>query len=310
MRRDERGFALVAVLMVLAILGIVAAEFAFSMRLEASAVRAYKDGVTGAHLAEAAIEQAIREIAADYAFAVGCQDDDPVRFYGRDRAALPLLPRKDVELGGGRFEYTITDEEGRLNVNAANPERLDRLLQALGLQKTDRDTIVDSIQDWRDPNDNYRVNGAESDDYYLKRPVPYRARNANIESVQELLQIKGVTEELFRGTDERPGLVREVTVRTPGQININTARKNVLRALNLAEAQIGQIVATRCEGPLDPAAITPYGGRGFTTTSRTFRIDAKGLVDGRVASHITVVVQKRQDQGGGAMATMEWIVHR
>ena len=58
--RDEGGFALVAVLLVLAILGIVAAEFAFSMRLEASAVRAYKDGVTGVHLAEAAIEQAIR----------------------------------------------------------------------------------------------------------------------------------------------------------------------------------------------------------------------------------------------------------
>ena len=310
MSRDDGGFALVAVLLVLAILGIVGAEFAFSMRLEASAVRAYRDGVTGAHLAEAAVEQAIREIAADYAYAVGCQDDDPVRFYSRDRAPLPLLPRKDVELGGGRFEYTITDEEGRLNVNAGNTDRLDRLLQAFELPKTTRDTIVDSIQDWRDANDNYRINGAESDDYYLKRPVPYRARNANLESVQELLQIKGVTEELFHGTAERPGLVREVTVRTGGQVNINTARKNVLRALNLAEAQIAQIVATRCEGPLIPATITPYSGRGLTTTSRTFRIEAKGLVDGRLASHVTAVVQKRPDQDGGAMMMMEWIVHR
>ena len=233
-----------------------------------------------------------------------------MRFYGRDRVLLPLLPRKDVELGGGRFEYTITDEEGRLNVNAANPERLDRLLREYGLDKSDRDTIVDSIQDWRDPNDNYRINGAESEDYYLKRPVPYRARNASLESVQELLQIKGVTEALFHGTAERSGLVRDVTVRTPGQINVNTARKNVLAALGLAEAQIGQIVATRCEGPLQPAALSAYGGRGLTTTSRTFRIDAKGLVDGRVASHITAVVQKRQDQGGGSMTTMEWIVHR
>jgi type II secretory pathway component PulK len=140
--------------------------------------------------------------------------------------------------------------------------------------------------------------------------VPYRARNGNIGSIQELLQIKGITEALFRGTDERPGLVREVTVRTPGQINVNTARKNVLAALGLAEAQIAQIIATRCEGPIEPQALSAYGGRGLTTTSRTFRIEARGLVDGRVASHVTAVVQKRQDQGAGAMTIMEWIVHR
>jgi general secretion pathway protein K len=310
MTRREDGFALVAVLLVLAILGIVAAEFAFSMRLEASAVRAYKDGVTGTHLAEAAVEQAIREIAAEYAYVVGCQDDDPVRFYAPDRTALPVLPRKDVPLGGGTFEYAITDEEGRLNLNSAQPDRLDRLLREHGIDKSDRDTIIASIQDWRDPNDNYRLNGAESEDYYLKRPVPYRARNANLESVQELLQVKGITEALFRGTDERPGLVRDVTVRTQGNVNINTARKKVLAAMGLADAQIGQIVSSRCEGPIQPTSISAYGVRGVITTSRTFRIEARGLVDGRVSSHMTVVVRKQQDRSGGAMAIMEWIVHR
>ena len=307
---DDRGFALVAVLLVLAILGIVAAEFAFSMRLEASAVRAYRDGVAGAHLAEAAIEQAIREISADFAYVVGCQDDDPVRFYARDGSALPPLPRSDVPLGSGRFAYTITDEEGRLDLNRSTPDRLDRLLRAHGIDKSDRDTIVDSIQDWRDANDSYRANGAESEDYYLKRPVPHRARNANLDSVQELLQIKGVTDALFRGTDERPGIVRDVTVRTRGQVNVNTARKNVLTAVGLAEAQIGQITATRCEGPIQPAALSAYGGRGLVVTSRTFRIEAQGIVDGRLASHVTAVVQKRQDQGAGGMTIVEWIVHR
>jgi len=48
---SQRGFALVAVLLVLALLGVVGAEFAYSMRLEASAVRAWKEGVAGMHLA-------------------------------------------------------------------------------------------------------------------------------------------------------------------------------------------------------------------------------------------------------------------
>ena len=34
------------------------------------------------------------------------------------------------------------------------------------------------------------VRSGRSDDYYLKLPVPYRARNANLESTMELLQIE------------------------------------------------------------------------------------------------------------------------
>ena len=60
----ERGFALIAVLLVLALIGTLGAEFAFSMRLEASAVRNYKETVTATHLAEAGLAQAMREIAA------------------------------------------------------------------------------------------------------------------------------------------------------------------------------------------------------------------------------------------------------
>ena len=54
MTAREGGFALIAVLLVLAMPGVVGAEFAYSMRLEATSVRAYKDGVIGTHLAEAA----------------------------------------------------------------------------------------------------------------------------------------------------------------------------------------------------------------------------------------------------------------
>ena len=68
MSADARGFALVAVLLVLGLLGIIGAEFAYSMRLEAAALRAWKDNITAAHLAEAGFGQALREISADTAF--------------------------------------------------------------------------------------------------------------------------------------------------------------------------------------------------------------------------------------------------
>ncbi|MFQ5521160.1 MAG: hypothetical protein ACE5FK_07165, partial [Candidatus Methylomirabilia bacterium] len=59
---SERGFALLAVMLVLALLGVVVTEFAYSMRLEATMARSYKEDLIGLHLAEAAVEQATREI--------------------------------------------------------------------------------------------------------------------------------------------------------------------------------------------------------------------------------------------------------
>ena len=199
---DERGFALLVVLLVVALVAVVGAEFAYSMRLEASAVRAYKNGIIGNHLAETGLEQAIREIVADAPLVVE-EDDGLLTFFTADRRPLPRLRRAKAELVGGQYSYRITDEEARLNLNTSPPNRIDRLLLTLGIEKENRDIIVDSLQDWRDPNEEHRANGAESDDYYLKLPVPYRARNANIESITELLQIRGITPAIYNGSKDR-----------------------------------------------------------------------------------------------------------
>ena len=111
--RDERGFALLIVLLVLALVAVVGAEFSYSMRLEASAVRAYKNGIIGSHLAETALEQAIREIVADAPLVVE-EDDGLLSFYTADRRPLPRLPRSKSQLVGGYYSYRITDEEARL----------------------------------------------------------------------------------------------------------------------------------------------------------------------------------------------------
>src|SRR5204863_3630229 len=102
----ERGFALIAVLLVLAFMAIIGAEFAFSMRLEATAARMYKENLIAAHLAEAGFEQALREIAADYAWVtLGDRKEQeeepecPFVFFGRDRVSLKRLPHKNVPFG-------------------------------------------------------------------------------------------------------------------------------------------------------------------------------------------------------------------
>jgi len=301
----ERGFALLLILLVLALVAVVSAEFAYSMRLEAAAVRAYKNGLIGSHLAEAALEQAIREIVGDAPLVVE-GDDGLLTFYTADRRALPRLKREKSELGGGQYTYRITDEEARLNINASPPDRIDRLLLALQLDKSVRDTIGDSIQDWRDANEEHRLNGAESEDYYLKLPVPYRAHNANLESVTELIQIKGITPAIYNGNKERPGLADLVTVRGSGPVNMNTAGPYVLEALGLSSAEVTEIVQGRHNAGPFPNVPGKFGGRNLSVATRTFRIDAEGIVDDRVVARLIAIVQRRTEADPPSALVLEW----
>ena len=314
---NERGFALIAVLLVLAFMAIIGAEFAYSMRLEATAARVYKETLIATHLAEAGLEQAVRELAAEYAF-VGLGDkadkgdkkdaeadaECPLTFYSRERLAIKRLPHRNVPLGAGQFSYCISDEQARLNLNTSPPDRVSRLLEAVGVERQARDALVDGLQDWRDPNEEHRLNGAESEDTYLKLPIPYRSKNANLDSLAELIQIKGVTTKLLEGEDGRPGLAGLVTVKSPGQVNINTAPREVLRALNLSVAEINEIEQQRRLGPY--GSNHRFSGRGLTFTSQTFRIEAQGLVDGQVRARLTAIVQKRADTGGEGVLVLEW----
>jgi general secretion pathway protein K len=302
--RDERGFAMVAVLLVLALIGLLGAEFAYSMRLEARAARNYKDALAAGHLAEAGLESAIREIVGQGAL-VAEGEDGLLTFYAQDRLPLARLPRESVPFGSGHYSYRITDESARLDINGLTGPRLDRLLQILDVDKQERDTIVDSIQDWRDPNDEHRANGAESDDYYLKLPVPYRARNGNIESIEELLQIKGVTPAIFHGTPERPGLVDFVTVAGQTEVNMNTASKPVFQALGLSDADILEIQATRREVPYINVP-GKFANRGLGVRSRRYRIEATGILDGKPRARLTAIVEIGDDQIAPGLRVLSW----
>jgi type II secretory pathway component PulK len=293
--RDESGFALLAVILVMSLLAVLVTEFAFSMRLEASMVRAFRDGVLARNLAEAGIQQAIREILSD-ANVNGLDEDGQVTFFSVPAGStapkrLPSLQRTRVPLGAGAFSYRISDEEGRLNINAGVADRMQRLFSAIGVEKIERDSIIDAIEDWRDTNDTTRANGAESEDYYLKLPVPYRARNGNFQDTDELLQVKGITPEMYFGHDDKPPLADLLTARSRGTVNINTAPAAVLSALGLSDAEVSDIVHTRANNPY-PTVPGRFSGRRATTGSNTFRIDAEGIVGGEPKARIVAIVQK------------------
>ncbi|HYB71541.1 MAG TPA: hypothetical protein VEH80_12750, partial [Candidatus Bathyarchaeia archaeon] len=302
--KRERGFALLGVMLVVALLTVVVLELALAMRLEASASGSFREELQATHLAEAALQQALREVVAQ-APIQAVDGSGTLQFFrivpgSTVPERLPALARERVPFGSGQFSYRLSDEEARLNLNTASPDRMARLLQALGVERKTRDVIVDSIQDWKDPDDLPRANGAESADYYLTLPVPYRARNARIQDPTELLQIRGVTRELYLGHDGQPGLAETTTVFGREFVNLNTAPAAVLSALGLAEAEIGEVLKQRAGAPYTvvPARFTT---RALAVGSATFRIEAEGWVAGAPRARIVAIVQ-RQNRSSSVVA--------
>jgi general secretion pathway protein K len=306
--RQERAFALLTVLLALALLAVVVTELALSARLEASMVRSYRDGIVAAHLAEAGVQQAIREILTPSQVSA-LDERGQVVFYralpGQTTpVSLPPLPRVRVELGAGRFSYRITDEAARLNLNATTPDRLGRLLTALGVDRQQRDIISDSLQDWRDPNEIRRLHGAESD-FYLRLAVPYRARDADLQDAAELLQIRGVTRELYRGGEGRPGLGDLVTTVAVGSVNLNTAAPPALEALGLSDVEIADVTQARARAPY-PSVPGRFAGRGLAVGSSVFRIEAEGEVAAMPRRRVVAVVQRGQRDRPLGVAILSW----
>lgn len=159
----------------------------------------------------------------------------------------------------GRVAVEVSDETGKVDLNRASPEVLQRLFEALGLDRRSAQALVDAVEDWRDPDSYHRLNGAE-ESYYLALPGSYRPANADFQSVEELLLVRGVTPELFYGgyqvrgegqVERQPGLIDCVTVyaRSP-RININYAPYPVLLAVPGLEPRVANyILSTREKQP-------------------------------------------------------------
>lgn len=296
----DTGAALIVVMLVLALLLTVVADFAQTMRIEALTSMNFRAALGEGWLAEAGYQRAVAEILPE---AIAHQLDETGRLaFRRQRLGTVDVPvRIDVPLGSGRFSYRITDETARLNVNQTPAAVLGRLLTELGVEKTVRDTVLDSIQDWRDPNEEHRLNGAESD-YYQTLPVPYRSKNGDLDTVDELLQVRGVTPALLRGEADSPGLDAYLTVAGSASVNVNTASPIVLRTLGFAQAEVELMIARRPYGDL--AELPPSLRRGSQRTrSDVFRIEAWAGGREPTGRVLVAVVLRNADRAGQVQVT-------
>ncbi len=235
MLNNNRGIALVLVMWVLAFLAVLVGEFSQTMRTEINITRNFKEETLSYYSAKAGINLALHSLLFNARLPVsdesGGAEAAEEGFEWHLGAKVPPVP-----FGDGTIEIEIENESGKININTANSGLLKMMLHYFELEEEDQSIIVDSILDWRDNDDFYRLNGAEND-YYRSLPNPYSAKNGDFDSIDELLMVKGITPEIFYG-----GLREMVTIHpekdpskkqtsSSNRININSASPRVLQAL-------------------------------------------------------------------------------
>jgi general secretion pathway protein K len=245
---NQRGVALLVVLWIFIFLLVVAFDFSASVREEATAAHRFSDETQGYYIALAGFERGVYEFLQQ----------------STARDALATQKKADIfdgdwreeALGSGAFRVRWVDEAGKININRADEETLRRIFTNLGVEEPSKAILVDSIMDWRDPDDLHRLNGAEND-YYRSLTPPYTAKNGPFDTVEDLLWVRGMTAELFYGYGDAPGNrgknaqrtgLREIfTVDSPiDRVNLRTASADVIHALTgIPLEKIGRFVDER-----------------------------------------------------------------
>jgi general secretion pathway protein K len=293
----EKGFAMIIVLWVAALLMAIVPAFVYSMRTESGAALNTADSAVARGLALSGVEMAVREIRGG--FALVAAGGGGVVFMERYGSGFKPMPSdRSFELGGGTVSYTVEDERGRININTAERPVLDALLRLSGVEGPQRDVVTDSILDWRDGNHDFHLNGAE-DDYYASLPSPYGAKDGPAYFKEELLLVKGVTPAVFKGSGRYSGIDNDITVHGDGRLNINTASAKALEAFygkNIA----GEIILKRQSGGY--IAIPQNNG---LVSSDTFTIESIGEYRS-MRYRVEAVVTKKGATGVHYVSWRDW----
>lgn len=228
-----RAFALISVLVLVAVLSTVALEFSRRSGIGLRMAVNYADSKKAYFYAFGGYKAALALLMSDKNSYDG--PGDP--WYGE----LPTIP-----VDSGTIFVTIEDEKARYNVKKLVTDygiedrrrraMLERIFQYLEIEPE----LIDGITDWQDSDDYQMPMGAEVQ-YYNSQVPPYEPRNAPILTLGELILVKGITRELYfmppsrisqGASEELHPLSHYLTVYGDGMININTAELPVLISLS------------------------------------------------------------------------------
>lgn len=276
----ERGIALVVVLWTIVLLTVMAASFAYTIRIESTLTA----NVVGRAKARALAEAGIAYVAFDLLH------PPQLRRFMPDGATYPW------RFGAGTVMISVRDISGFIDLNTANRDLLKGLLAFAGVPGERLDPLLDAIEDWRDTDNLPRLHGAE-DKAYQAAGLPYGPKNGPFEDIAELQQVLGMSSALYQRIE------KSLTVFSQQSgINPAAAPKEVLLSIPgvnpdvimnyLAERKARQVAGeTPPLPPIGGPYLAPAGGQAY-------RVRAKAKLEGGESVIIEAVISPGSGMGG------------
>ncbi len=273
--RPQSGIALVIVLWMLALLIILATGYSRMVRIETSLTSNLFHSSQALAMAEAGVWQSLAVLLKPKIEQEWKTDGTAYSFNYKQ----------------GIVKLNISDESGKIDLNAARSELLYGLLTSTGLPEQNSLELLQAILDWRDPDNLTRNNGAEDIDYQ-NLGYDYGAKDGPFNSLDELLRVRGMTTTTF------DKLIPALTIHShqPG-INPNVAPKVALMAIpGSSEAQVNNFLQTRSviENTQTPASLMGIDTKYLSTSNgHVFSISSEGIINETHAKLDAIVLMKQ-----------------
>lgn len=186
MTRTRRGGVFVITLVVMVGLVAILAGASAEQRIETLARIHRLESARAEQIVQGAFQRAIAELAGAGTTTTGTTGAATTTYttLQDNWAQLGNGGDENFVVGGGSFRIEIVDACSAVNLNTATEAQL----QKLNLT----DEQIACLLDFREPGQTPRALGAK-DEYYNGLEVPYNAKLAPFETVDELLQVKGFT---------------------------------------------------------------------------------------------------------------------
>jgi general secretion pathway protein K len=306
--KDKRGVVLILVLSMIALFSAMIITFSSDEGLDIELAYNFHDSIQAQYIALAGVEAA--KVILD-------QDEPSQDSLDDQWAEFPVYAATaSGYLNGAQLTGTITDECSKFDLNSLaikdsytelRKQQFQRFftLQNIDITTEELEDLTLSIIDWLDTDSEVTMGGAE-DEYYLSLEPPYHCKNAPMDSIEEILLVKGMKSEYFFGTENYDGLKNYVTVGTSGKININTASEMVLKGISehFNDDVVSSIIACRpftnqnfsCVQGLDLAdgsdQSTWIKNNVLVVKSSRFSVDVKGVMPSGAQVNVKSVLER------------------
>lgn len=235
-RKKEKGAILIIVIWIVAAIAIISAILSLRVKVNVRNNAFIKMKTEGFITIHGAIQKAI--------------------YYHLIKPRLPDLTEEEklqnsyeYEINGITVKIKEIPISSKLSLKNTRQDLLKQIFLNYVESEEEAVAIISSIKDWQDSDNLENIHGAE-DSYYTNLDYPYYTKNKPIENLKELLLIKGITPEMYYGTDKYPGLRNIFTMYDTGsKVDINTCSPDMFKVFGIDEDTINEILEKREQKP-------------------------------------------------------------